>query len=142
MTDTVKCRESRRAEGHKLGCGQRPKGSADNRGVDEILASGRYVDTRGRAWEYITVAGLWLHWPAHRRRTSRQMRRFIRADQHRDECPGMYSCADHPVPMVWASRITGMRSVIPARESGLLPAIYDTISAAMDAAYKLAKESN
>lgn len=80
--------------------------------VDEILASGTYTDRRGRTWEVCGVMncstrGLW--WNFHdmalngaRHWTVGAMRLLIERDQHRDECPGITDCHDHPVPVVYA----------------------------------------
>ena len=75
--------------------------------IDEILASGKYADRRGRTWSRCgDERG--RHWwkqffrfpldditPAH-------MRLLIERDQHRDVCLGLWDCADHPVPRVAA----------------------------------------
>lgn len=123
--------------------------------IHAILASGRYVDRRGRAWDrcpdICSLGGGW--WSSGTARpgkdqklsdwhlTPDQMRLVIERDQHRTDCPGVRYCVTHPVPILWCSRLGGSYVVIRPRTVKPEKGIYSTISAAMDAAYKLAKES-
>lgn len=76
--------------------------------VDSILASGRYVDRRGREWLYDPDFDIWVvSVQTHEYVTNiegiidpAQMRLMIERDQHRDVCPGLRDCDDHPVPNV------------------------------------------
>lgn len=69
--------------------------------IDEILASGRYTDRRGREWltddhwhDYWSVEG----GPHAVSRTD--MRLLIERDQHRIECVGLHDCYVHPTPRI------------------------------------------
>lgn len=79
--------------------------------VDEILATGRYVDRRGREWVRKLFLRPNIHWANIIRdsdgtgwlgeKTSEdRMRLLIERDLHRDVCPGLIDCGDHPVPIV------------------------------------------
>lgn len=78
--------------------------------TDEILASRRYTDRRGRDWRYDTKHRFWLATPGFVAGwkvsdfggpiDGDQMRLLIERDQHRDECVGIDSCEDHPVYFV------------------------------------------
>ena len=69
--------------------------------VDEILATGQYTDRRGRVWrlspyqEWVCARPprFWVCMP-------RKMRLLIERDLHRDECPSLIACENHPVPCV------------------------------------------
>lgn len=71
--------------------------------VDEILATGRYEDRRGREW-FCGIA--WSNgdstWYSSNQQFIRlnEMRLLIERDQHRDECEGLRACGNHPVPHV------------------------------------------
>ena len=76
--------------------------------VDEILATGQYTDRRGRAWGYFDTRVDYDRWQRWESRGDEdlilepdQMRLLIERDQHRDVCPGLYNCMNHPVPIVW-----------------------------------------
>ena len=94
-----------------------PDGSASkvvdkrNLTVDEILATGQYTDRRGRYWHYDTKHRFWITNPPVAGKTWKvwqfggpfdhaEMRLLIERDQHRDECPGLINCENHPVPCV------------------------------------------
>src|SRR5690625_4989625 len=72
--------------------------------VDEILASGRYTDRRGKRWVRCSYAAERLGWfcPTSDRTflTPAEMRLLIERDQH--ECIGLRRCRSHPVPNVLA----------------------------------------
>lgn len=79
--------------------------------VDAILARGRYTDLKGRTWfKCVTLCahggGWWLASKGLTRRledwhlTHDQMRTLIVRDQHRETCPGLRRCQEHPVPHV------------------------------------------
>lgn len=75
--------------------------------VDEILASRFYRDRAGRGWNAVTfwasAKGLDTvqKWACPAGLLSQdQMRLLIERDKHRDECMGLGSCPDHPVPIV------------------------------------------
>ena len=87
-----------------------PDGSASrvvdkrNMTVDEILATGRYTDRRGRAWDYFDTRVDYDRWQRWESRGDEdlilepdEMRLLIERDQHRGECPGLHDCGDHPV---------------------------------------------
>ena len=76
--------------------------------VDEILASGRYTDKRGRGWDYVETVASWcspvidgegVSW-GYRYLDEAQMRLLIERDQHREACAGLPDCTTHPVPVV------------------------------------------
>lgn len=75
--------------------------------ADAIMTLGEYVDRRWRIWRRNRV-GVWSHMkdfhptygPVYDRIGDAQMRLLIRRDQHRDVCPGLRDCEDHPVPNV------------------------------------------
>lgn len=75
--------------------------------ADAIMTLGEYVDRRWRIWRRNRV-GVWSHMkdfhptygPVYDRIGDAQMRLLIRRDQHRDVCPGLRDCEDHPVPHV------------------------------------------
>ena len=108
--------------------------------VDEILESGRYVDGRGGKWVRCSGAAEWLGWfcvsGGRPFLTTAQMRLLIERDQHRDKCPGLQNCKEHPVPYVWIG-VTGSPHHDPAwgfnDGNG-----HDTLPEAMDAARALA----
>lgn len=73
--------------------------------VDAIMTAGRYVDRRGRVWRASPLIGWGLVGRSmsetlRSSRTLTQMRLMIERDQHRDVCPGLRDCDDHPVPHV------------------------------------------
>ena len=68
--------------------------------VDEILAADEYRDRRGRKWQKLIGPLGWVNMSEHRMLTRSQMRLLIERDQHRDECPGLINCENHPVPCV------------------------------------------
>lgn len=86
-----------------------PDGSASrvvdrrNMTVDEILATGQYTDRRGRVWSSAKPSIGDRFWRRVKRDggleilSSLHMRLLIKRDQHRDECPGLHDCGDHPV---------------------------------------------
>lgn len=84
--------------------------------VDEILASGRYVDRRGREWErgpsFVRNRDwfTWVHPLKRKVANDEEMRLLIERDQH--VCPGLALCRTHPVPFVilWP-----LPTAIPAR---------------------------
>ena len=114
--------------------------------VDEILATGRYTDRRGRVWRRSPYQE-WVHSPNERFwvYTPREMRLLIERDLHRDECPGLRLCRSHPVPNVLA-----LQDDISVPKWGHGFGVYrpgpgddreawlDTLPAAMDAARALA----
>ena len=74
--------------------------------IDEILASGRYTDRRGRQWGVVAFDRGWgridhsgyaLGGPTFR---PSEVRLLIERDQHRDVCPGLRQGGKHPVPVV------------------------------------------
>ncbi|WP_172170988.1 hypothetical protein [Brevibacterium sp. CT2-23B] len=97
--------------------------------VDEILASGRYTDRRGREWQHA-----WFGWWTPRGGVElppAQMRLLIERDQHRATCPGLWTCTDHPVPAVTLSRTFRPRVYVDGEP-------YAWFSEAIDAARALA----
>ena len=83
-----------------------------NMTVDEILATGQYRDRRGREWkrgpsfvcnrDWFYLNGIYKGGYAN----DTEMRLLIERDSHRDECPGLYNCMNHPVPIVWYGDIS------------------------------------
>ena len=65
--------------------------------VDEILIGHEYLDRRGRRWQKLIEPTGWVNMSEHRFLTRNQMRLLIERDQHRDVCPGLHDCGDHPV---------------------------------------------
>lgn len=107
--------------------------------VDEILETGWYTDRRGRTWRRLPLSGRWagqvidhqgIHW-AGQKIAPTQMRLLIERDQHRGECPGLYRCHFHPVPIVWRGPASGDWCVDYS-------SWHDTLPEAMDAARALA----
>ena len=130
-----------------------PDGSASrvvgkrNMTVDEILATGRYTDRRGRAWDYFDTRVDYDRWQRWESRGDEdlilepdEMRLLIERDQHRDECPGLISCENHPVPCVTlAGGPYGCFHVNPADDSEETYVAHKcTFERAMDAARALA----
>lgn len=87
-----------------------PDGSASkvvdrsNMTVDETLASGRYMDRRGRAWDYFDTRVDYDRWQRWESRGDEdlilepdEMRLLIERDQHRAVCEGIAFCESHPV---------------------------------------------
>lgn len=72
--------------------------------IDAILASGQYVDRRGRVWLGAGINGgvrYWCTFTVPRRvATEDQLRLRIVREKHRATCPGLRRCHDHPVPHV------------------------------------------
>lgn len=71
--------------------------------VDDFSEDGWYVDRRG--WHWFRAEhqrGQWHHFEewGEWHLTDAQMRLLIERDKHRDECVGLGSCPDHPVPIV------------------------------------------
>lgn len=103
--------------------------------VDEILHGGEYTDRRGRRW----TRSHFNNWTAPRPpqvsalADESQMRLLIERDQHRATCPGLWDCADHPVPAVTLSRRFSPRVYVDGEP-------YIWLSEAMDAARALAVE--
>jgi len=114
--------------------------------VDEILATGKYTDRRGREWNHSTYLNVesWRAKPYGRLEVSpAQMRLLIERDQH--ECIGLRRCRSHPVPNVLALQddISGARwghgfGVYRPGVSDDREAWVDTLPEAMDAARALA----
>lgn len=103
--------------------------------VDEILATGRYIDRRGSYWQKGTT-GSWWNFPTGRRRNPSQMRLMIERDQHRDECRGIFDCDVHPVPTVVTE--LGWFYAVAAGEGTITGERHGTLPEAMDAARALA----
>lgn len=114
--------------------------------VDEILASGRYTDRRGRRFGRIaspsTYRGEWLQWWPEIRPypdevlSPDQMRLLIERDMHRDVCPGLQGChLEHPSPRVKASY---GKYFVYRPFSIFHEEFYENLPGAMDAARALA----
>lgn len=103
--------------------------------IDEILASGRYTDRRGKFW--LIAGGEWFQINAHPHQILQpaQMRLLIERDLHEDECPGLYACLNHPVPKVLAYAGPEFTA---SKARSLVELRHDTLPAAMDAARALA----
>ena len=112
--------------------------------VDEILATGRYNARDGQIWlrDMFKHDG-WIGWFSRGgsdvpRVTDAQMRLLTERDQHRDVCPGLIDCDNHPAPSVLLTKggeleflVFGPRQVRSIRA-------FDYHSEAMDAARALA----
>ena len=118
-----------------------------NMTVDEILATGRYTDRRGRAWDYFDTRVDYDRWQRWESRGDEdlilepdEMRLLIERDQH--VCQGLWRCFDHPVPHVlsaeWDRDRFGGFMVYPAGDSLAIDEEYDTLPEAMSAARALA----
>ena len=108
--------------------------------VDEILATGKYTDRRGREWNHTTYLNVesWRAKPYGRPEVSpAQMRLLIERDQHRDECRGLRVCYSHPVPHVVTYADTPKASLYRAGEPWW-EGSFDSLGEAMDAARALA----
>ena len=115
--------------------------------VDEILASGRYTDRRGKRWVRCSYAAERLGWFCPTGDctflTPAEMRLLIERDQH--ECPGLRQCLDHPAPNVLALEDdmggpkwgNGFGVYRPGTDD-VREAWVDTLPSAMDAARALA----
>ena len=130
-----------------------PDGSASrvvgkrNMTVDEILATGRYTDRRGRAWDYFDTRVDYDRWQRWESRGDEdlilepdEMRLLIERDQHRDVCAGLYGCDDHPVLKVTRKRRRGSIGFwvwSPIDRKGIV-ASTGTLAAAISAARALA----
>lgn len=105
--------------------------------VDEILATGRYVDRRGRKWKIVRSPRIGIWWGTPHTDDlmlvlhENKMRLLIEREQHRDECPGLWTCEDHPVPAVTLSRMFRPRVYVNGEP-------YAWFSEAIDAARALA----
>lgn len=105
--------------------------------IDEILASGRYTDRRGRGWNkspyhewvYVDRGRFWVYTP-------RQMRLLIERDMHRDECVGIHWCLTHPVESVDYDGVLGLWKVWGPGD--WFRGTFGTHAEAMDAARALA----
>ena len=108
--------------------------------VDEILATGKYTDRRGREWVGGEFRRLWLHPDGLHTVRAEQMRLLIERDLHRDECPSLIACENHPVPCVTiAGGPYGCFHVNPADTSDETYVAHEcTHERAMDAARALA----
>lgn len=100
--------------------------------IDEILASGRYTDRRGKEWvkhTYLHGSAEWLHFVTGGTYACipDQMRLLIERDKHRDVCEGLWACSKHPVPAVTLSRMHRPRVYVDEEP-------YTRFSEAMDAA--------
>lgn len=75
---------------------------------DAIMDSGVYVDRRSHVWrgsyDLLYKTTRWEDETTGHAATPDQMRLRIERDQHRDECPGLRRCSEHPVPVVAKSR--------------------------------------
>ena len=109
--------------------------------VDEILATGRYTDRRGRAWGYFDTRVDYDRWQRWESRGDEdlilepdEMRLLIERDRHRDVCRGLAVCEDHPVPSV--NCYFGVFEMWPGGKlwSRTQGRDYYTLSAALDAA--------
>ena len=106
--------------------------------VDEILIGHEYLDRRGRRWQKLIEPTGWVNMSEHRFLTRNQMRLLVERDQHRDVCPGLIDCDNHPAPSVLLTKggeleflVFGPRQVRSIRA-------FDYHSEAMDAARALA----
>jgi hypothetical protein len=116
--------------------------------VDEILATGQYRDRRGREWDYFDTRvdyDRWKRWESRGEEDlildTDEMRLLIERDQHRDECEGLRTCVDHPVPHVVSYlRQAGVIQAYPAdrNHGGQRSSVYRQFPEAMDAARALA----
>ena len=131
-----------------------PDGSASkvvdkrNMTVDEILATGKYTDRRGREWRNLHGDGRWLYvpdgqWFVSGKRIldmayTSEMRLLIEREQH--ECPpgGMNYCLDHPAVNVLRSSENGAWFVFDRFEDVCSGPAYPTWREAMSAARALA----
>lgn len=109
--------------------------------VDALMAWGEYVDRRGVEWrrcECVAPAcGMWHDGHPSSGVAPAQMRLRIVREQHREVCPGLHDCDDHPVPHVvrWPKRFEAFH----ARED--FGSTHPTFAEAIDAAQQLAKET-
>ena len=91
-----------------------PDGSASkvvdrrNMTVDEILASGRYTDRRGREWVRGEVCeGHWYQYQSDQLISDSEMRLLIERDLHECDSLGLSCCNEHPVVSVIRNPDTG-----------------------------------
>lgn len=106
----------------------------EDRRADSILASGRYVDRRGRRWTETEPHGMWFDWEAIMRIDHSRMRLLIVRDLHREIGCSPRDCKFHPVPVVakvwgdgWFASRPGCRN----------EEIYPTLAEAFAAAERL-----
>ncbi|RBP66407.1 hypothetical protein DFO66_103354 [Brevibacterium sanguinis] len=113
--------------------------------VDAILASGRYVDRRGVHWKALAAGQTWGRVNESGfaiggvMLTPDQMRLLIERDRHRDECPGLNRCWNHPVPKVAQSRLLKDWMAVYAANAPERDTWYPTLAEAFAAAEKLVK---
>lgn len=113
--------------------------------VDEILATGRYTDRRGREWFVVgqdsDLGPAWVYneepFGAQALIGTHQMRLLIEHDQHRDVCVGLHWCDSHPVPRVHFNIHTGAPIVIAGDEYIFADGGFSSHAEAMDAARAL-----
>lgn len=116
--------------------------------VDENLARGWYTDRRGRAWDYFDTRVDYDRWQRWESRGDEdlilepdEMRLLIERDLHRNTCPGLAWCAEHPVPHVLVDR-DGSDEFKVIEPNGIFARWFmGTLSEAMNAACALAVES-
>ena len=113
--------------------------------VDEILATGKYTDRRGREWDYLDMRVDYDRWQRWESRGDEdlilepdEMRLLIEREQH--ECPpgGMNYCLDHPAVNVLRSSENGAWFVFDRFEDVCSGPAYPTWREAMSAARALA----
>lgn len=74
--------------------------------VNEVFALEEYVDRCKRLWKRVNEDRLWVSQSTEKILTDEAIKMLIARDAHRDECPGLYKCSNHPVPVVWQSRFS------------------------------------
>ena len=113
--------------------------------VEALMAWGEYVDRQGRTWWRDDVHKDWVRAPltaVSHSLSPAQMRRRIEREQHRDMCPGLKWCDDHPVPHVLSvSWWYEPAYQVYSRHGGQAQPHEYTFAEAIDAAQQQAKET-
>lgn len=115
------------------------------RTVDEILATGRFTDRRGREWKIVRSPLIGTWWGTPHSGTTKlvlhenKMRLLIERDQHRDECVGLRDCYVHPRPRILFHE--GLWSVVAPGLQAWMDTRHLDFADAWDAARALAVES-
>ena len=137
MSDRCSC-----VDGPNCRCGAgRPCDVHGN--VDALMAWGECVDRQGGAWQYVQIMSEWappvMGWAnGPRYLNPAQMRLRIVREQHREVCPGLLHCRNHPVPTVTVPRRLGCYYIYVAGEQC---GHEHDLEWAIDAAQRLAKET-
>jgi len=74
--------------------------------VAEAFSLEFYKDRQNRLWNRVNADHLWRCISSDQVMTDEAISLLIVREAHRDDCPGLYYCSNHPVPFVCHSRLT------------------------------------